>query len=196
MLSLLLVRHGITIWNQEGRRSGHTDIPLAPEGIVQAQRIAERLRNEAIDAIWSSDLERARVTAEIIAESHQLPVRTTPLLREVCHGALEGLTRSEVGGHDVASDPNFLRPPDAESYEEVWQRMIAARNLIQETHTEGSVLVVGHTGPLRMLLCDAIGATISARKYLCLDNASLSIIEYFDGQSRLRLLNDTYFLHG
>lgn len=192
MLRLLMVRHGVTIWNAEDRRSGHTDIPLTETGIEQARRVAQRLRNERIDAIWTSDLERAWKTAEIIAEPHQLiPIRT-PLLRERCHGQLEGLTRVEIDGKDTVSEA-ALKNNDhgAEELADVWDRVIMARQHIREKHTNGTVLLVGHYGPMRMLICDAIGVAMDVRGRFRLENASLSTIEYTEDFSYLRLLNDT-----
>jgi broad specificity phosphatase PhoE len=192
MLRLLLVRHGITVWNQTARRSGHTDIPLAEEGVEQARRLADRLRDERLDAVWSSDLQRARITAEIIAGPHGLTVIATPLLREGSHGAYEGLTREEV---EAQCGPGIGgRAADAEPIEAIMARAVEARRIIQQSHPEGSVLVVGHLGPLRMLLCDAIGASLEMRHRFCMDNASLTILEYDADVFRVRLLNDTEHL--
>src|ERR1051326_3352209 len=87
---LFVVRHGVTAWNAEGRWQGHTDVSLTDEGIAQAHGVARRLAKERVDAVWSSDLSRARMTAEIIAEHHRLPVATTPALREQRLGDWEG----------------------------------------------------------------------------------------------------------
>lgn len=91
-----IIRHGITTWNQEGRFQGHRDVPLAEEGILQAQALARRLSKEPWDLIVTSDLMRARQTAEILAE--HLGVETILLderLREISGGLLDGTTESE-----------------------------------------------------------------------------------------------------
>ncbi|OPA77745.1 histidine phosphatase family protein [Paenibacillus selenitireducens] len=91
-----IIRHGITPWNQEGRFQGHRDVPLAEEGILQAQALARRLNTEPWDVIVSSDLMRAKQTAEIVAE--QLGIETVLVderLREISGGLLDGTTESE-----------------------------------------------------------------------------------------------------
>src|SRR5690242_5415348 len=92
-LRLSLVRHGVTDWNQAMRMQGQSDIPLNDEGREQAKRIAARLSeaNPRVDAVWSSDLSRARHTAEAIAAPLNLPVRTSARLREIMLGEWEGL---------------------------------------------------------------------------------------------------------
>src|SRR5579884_1391455 len=98
MTDLLLVRHGETDWNAEGRLQGHTDRPLSDFGRRQAKELAERLSGERVDAIYASDLARARETAEIVGERLGLPVVIDPDLREKNWGSWEGLTGDERAG--------------------------------------------------------------------------------------------------
>ena len=79
---LTVVRHGETVWNNEGRQQGHLDSPLSPLGLRQAQAIANRLASERFNAIYSSDLGRAWATAERITACHDLEIHTDPRLRE------------------------------------------------------------------------------------------------------------------
>ena len=95
MTTLLLVRHGETDWNAEGKLQGHTDRPLNDYGRRQAQALADRLAGEAIDAVYASDLSRARETAEILGARLGLPVVVDPDLREKNWGSWEGLTSDE-----------------------------------------------------------------------------------------------------
>src|SRR5213078_2372373 len=95
MTTLLLVRHGETDWNAAGRLQGHTDRPLSDYGREQARRLADELSSEGVDAIYTSDLARARETAEIVAERLHLPVVLDPDLREKNWGTWEGLTSVE-----------------------------------------------------------------------------------------------------
>jgi len=92
---VLLIRHGETEWNREGRMQGHIDIPLSQEGVTQALRLAERFAGEAFDALVSSDLRRAFQTAERIAAGSGRPVLVDARLRERNLGVLQGLTREE-----------------------------------------------------------------------------------------------------
>ena len=95
MTTLLLVRHGETDWNAEGRLQGHTDRPLSDYGRRQARRLAEELEGEELEAIYSSDLARAHETAEIVGERLGLPVALEPDLREKDWGTWEGLNAVE-----------------------------------------------------------------------------------------------------
>ncbi len=88
---LFLFRHGETDWNREGRLQGHTDTPLNPTGLVQAEALARRLRPHRLDAVLSSDLSRALTTGRIIAEALGLPLTSDPGLRETSVGEAEGL---------------------------------------------------------------------------------------------------------
>lgn len=201
MLQLYVVRHGITVWNQEGRVQGHTDVPLSAEGVEQAKRLAARLANEQIDAVWSSDLARARATAEEIAAIHSLPVQTTAALRENGLGEWEGLTENEIlarGDEAIwrafRRDPGTHRPPGSEPMEAVWDRMLGVLVQIREAHARGGAVVVGHGGSLRVLLCDALQAPRSSMHRFTLENASLSLIEYTEHRTWLRIVNDTSHL--
>jgi len=94
--TLFLFRHGETDWNREGRLQGHTDTPLNQTGLVQAQALSEILRPHRLDAVVSSDLSRARTTAQIVAEALGLPLFTDAGLRETDVGAAEGLLWSDA----------------------------------------------------------------------------------------------------
>lgn len=186
---------------------GHTDIPLDAQGRAQAERIGARLAAAPHPprAVWSSDLSRARDTAEAIARPLGLIVQTSPLLRETCLGAWEGLTRADIEARgearllaDYVRDSHRHRPPAGETLEAVWERMMAAVQTIRESHPTGETAIVGHGGSLRALLCAALDAPVPSMRRLWLDNASLSIIEEFDPPegrvSRITLLNDTSHL--
>ena len=96
MTTLLLARHGETDWNRARRWQGHADRPLTDRGRAQAAALGDRLANIALDAVYSSDLRRARETAEAVALPHGLDVIELPELREVDVGSWEGLTRAEA----------------------------------------------------------------------------------------------------
>lgn len=96
MTEILLIRHGETDWNVEKRLQGHYDVALNAEGVRQAAALGRVLRDETLDAIFSSDLQRARDTAQAIAALRGMTVQTDPGLRERCFGAFEGLIQSEI----------------------------------------------------------------------------------------------------
>lgn len=203
MLRLYLVRHGETVWNREGRLQGHTDVPLSAVGEAQARLLAARLGDEQIDAIWSSDLARARQTAEIIAAPKEIAVCATPLLRETMLGDWEGMTEAEVIARGDTEtwkmyrrSPMVHRPPGSEPLEAVWKRILAARDSLRQEVGTGTALVVGHGGSLRSILCDAAGARVRNLNCFTLENASLSLIEYTDDLARIRFVNDAGHLKG
>jgi 2,3-bisphosphoglycerate-dependent phosphoglycerate mutase len=137
--TLLLVRHGETDWNAEGRLQGHTDRPLNEYGRRQAAALAERLADDGIDAVYSSDLSRARETADIVAGRLGLPVVLEPGLREKNWGSWEGLTPLERDAVEYVG----------ESTEAHRERTLRALREIAEQHPGARVLVVTHGGSMR-----------------------------------------------
>jgi broad specificity phosphatase PhoE len=153
MTTLLLARHGETDWNRELRIQGSSDVGLNELGRKQAQALAQELEHVELDAIYSSDLSRARATAEAVAASHGLDVRLDPRLRERSFGSWEGLTRE-----DVAARPEDRH--DGETDDEVRERVLAAVRSIAAAHAGEQVLVVSHGGALNALWHHALGVRI------------------------------------
>lgn len=146
---LLLVRHGESTWNADGRWQGHADPPLSNLGRAQAVQAARSVGQ--VEAIWSSPLERAHTTAGIIgAEIGIGPVLTTELVRERSVGEWSGLTRAEID----TQYPGFLEarksPPGFESDESVLERVLPALLAIARA-TPGDILVISHGGVIRTL---------------------------------------------
>jgi broad specificity phosphatase PhoE len=149
--TLLLVRHGETDWNADGRLQGHTDRPLSDHGRRQAQKLAEELEGEEIEAIYSSDLARARETAEIVGRRIGLPVELDPDLREKDWGTWEGLTSIERDRVEFVG----------ESTEAHQERILGALGRISKRHPgDGRVLVVTHGGSMRRVQTAAIGMAL------------------------------------
>jgi len=148
--TILLVRHGETDWNRDGRVQGHTDAPLNARGWEQAASLASELAAEPIDAIYASDLARARDTAGVVAAARGLDVVTHPGLREKHFGTWEGLYDHEV----FERFPGAATGPwgDGESTEEMVERVLAAVRELAARHLEGTILAVSHGGPLRAVL--------------------------------------------
>ena len=140
MTTLLLVRHGETDWNAERRWQGHADVPLNERGREQARALAERIASDGrVDAIYASDLSRARDTAAAVAERLGLPVVADPDLREIDVGSREG----RMGDID--------EPWDGEPHEAHAERILRAVHRIAERHPGERVLVVTHGGSLRRI---------------------------------------------
>jgi len=150
MTELLLVRHGETDWNAEGRLQGRTDRPLNDYGRRQARALADELAGEGLEAVYSSDLARARETAEIVAERLGLEVVLDPDLREKDWGNWEGLTPAERDGLELV----------AESTQEHAARTLRALHRIAERHPGKRVLVVTHGGSLRRVQVEVLGLAL------------------------------------
>jgi broad specificity phosphatase PhoE len=150
--TIVLVRHGESTWNREGRWQGHGDPPLSDEGRAQALTVARSLAAMPFDALYSSDLARARETAEIMGKELGLPVQLDARLREVDVGEWSGLTRAEV----EERYPDGLRRRreggtgwvDGETYDAMGARVVEALHAIAGAHRDGRVLVVTHGGPM------------------------------------------------
>lgn len=151
---LLLIRHGETLWNAERRIQGQLDIPLSPPGILQAARLARALSGEPIDAIYSSDLSRAWLTAAPLASALALDVIAELRLRERAFGFFEGLTVEEIAQRYPneferwrARDPEW-QSSGGESGAQLIERVLAAIAEITSRHAGGTVVLVSHGGVL------------------------------------------------
>jgi probable phosphoglycerate mutase len=159
-MQIFLLRHGETRWNREGRCQGVSDIELNEVGHRQASEVAERLSGRRIDAVYSSHLRRARQTAEKVGNTHDVPVKIEPDLRELDHGEMEGLTFLEVRDRFAEliaqwrSEPVRVVLPGGERLVDVEQRAWSALNRIVESHDEeDSIVVVSHSFPILSMLC-------------------------------------------
>jgi broad specificity phosphatase PhoE len=168
--TLLLVRHGETDWNADGRLQGQTDRPLSDFGRRQALQLADELADEELDAIYASDLARARETAEIVGERLGLPVVFDPDLREKDWGTWEGLTAVERDRVEFVG----------ESTEAHQERILRALRRISERHPgEGRVLVVTHGGSMRRVQTAAMGVALPV-----VENCGRWICAYENGSFR------------
>ena len=150
MTEILFVRHGETDWNVERRVQGHSDRPLNATGEAQARTLAAELREAHLDAVYASDLARARETARAVAEPHGLKVEVLPALREKNFGTWEGLLDTEI--RERFPHANGGPWGDAETSEELAERVLTSVREIAARHPGGRVLVVSHGGPLRAIL--------------------------------------------
>ncbi|MGB3429918.1 MAG: histidine phosphatase family protein [Burkholderiaceae bacterium] len=151
---LLVIRHGETAWNAEHRIQGHLDIPLSAAGVRQARRLAQRLANERVDAVYSSELARAWLTALPLAERLGLEVVPEPRLRERCFGVFEGLTLDEIAAQHPeafrlwrARDPGWAMD-GGESGQQLIDRVMEAMHDIAGRHRGETVAIVTHGGVL------------------------------------------------
>lgn len=194
--TLYLIRHGETVWNADGRFQGHQNSPLNDSGYQQAYIVARAVSTYPIAAIYTSDLDRAAETAEIVAAPHGLsPVRDARL-REACFGEWEGLTLTQISERwpDLIAawraDSLRTRPPGGETLEQVQARVVMLLDDIVTRHPDEHVALVAHGGSLRAVVAHALSADLSIFRRLRLDNCSLSTIQITDGQYALVNLND------
>jgi len=148
--TLLLVRHGETDWNADGRLQGQTDRPLSDFGRRQARQLADELAGEELEAIYASDLSRARETAEIIGDRLGLATVLDPDLREKDWGTWEGLSAVERDRVEFVG----------ESTEAHQERILHALRRVAERHPGGRVLVVTHGGSMRRVQTAALGLAL------------------------------------
>lgn len=196
MTRLLIIRHGETIWNNELRFQGHSDIPLSENGRNQARRLAERLAGEKLDAFYASDLSRAYETAAIVAERHKLPVNKIELLRETKFGIFEGKKFSEIAKEYPEVWKNWQRNPretlipDGERLDEVAARARDGIRQILERHPDQTIAVVTHGGTIRLILSAALDLDIKFLWHFRQDNTALNIIDYYGSKAIIALVND------
>src|SRR5881398_2481758 len=190
---IFMVRHGATVLTAEDRFAGATDVELCNQGREQARRLATRLKQEAITAVYASPLGRTVETATIVAKPHNLEIQTRDGLREISHGRWEQMTRKEVeqAFPDEAAawekDPYTFAPVGGESGLAVTARALPVLMDIVREHAADNVLIVSHKATIRLLLSSLLG--FDPRRYR--DNldqkpAALNIVDFKDA-TRARL---------
>jgi broad specificity phosphatase PhoE len=193
---ILLLRHGEVVRAETGRFIGHLDVPLSPGGEAQCAAQARRLAATPIEALYSSDLERARRSGEIIGAPHGLRPIPTPALREMAMGRWEGLTAAEI----QAREPDTFRDwmsrvgefpfPEGESVPDLIARAGAAFDAIVAAAQERTIAIVAHGGTNRALLCRALGLPLSRLLTFGQDYAALTVLERAGSGWVLRRLNE------
>jgi broad specificity phosphatase PhoE len=205
---LLLVRHGVTDWNREGRFQGHLDARLAEDGRLEAQLLGRRLVDEAEElSIVASPLSRAAETAALVAEAYppaQRPaVRLDPRLMEIGQGEWEGRTHAELAVEDATryaawrAHAGIDQPPGAETIDAALDRVVAAvADLVTESGP--ALCLVSHGGILRLFARQLLGVEGRLAWAMDVDNASLSVLARLpDGRGwRVERWNDTGHLLG
>jgi broad specificity phosphatase PhoE len=196
---LYLVRHGATQLTAEDRFSGAIGVELSDEGRQQVARLAERLAQDEIQAVFCSPLSRTVETAEILARPHGLPLVRRDGLREIAHGHWEGLSRREVEeryGDEYAAwdaDPFTFAPEGGESGIAVLARALPVIREIVVSHRGQTVLVVSHKATLRLVLSSLLGFDPRGyRDRLDQSPACLNVVDFCDPvRARLMSFNDT-----
>jgi alpha-ribazole phosphatase len=195
MTQLLLVRHGETLLNEQGRFQGHGDAPLNDRGRRQATALARAIQDEEIHAAYGSDLRRARETAEIVTAGRPFRIVDAPELREIAFGDWEGYTYAEIQQKDPDSlrlwerDPAAYPPPGGEGLDAIDQRVGSFLEYLRDRHPGRTILIATHGGPIRLIACRALGLPALAHRQFVASPGSLSEICFYPEISIIVRLN-------
>ncbi len=193
-MKIILIRHGETLWNKEGRIQGTSDIELSAVGIEQARLLALSLKDQPISAIHASPLKRALKTAEIINEHHHKEIQTHRDLMEMDQGDFEGFSFKELMACEKdflnkwIADPASVRMPNGESLAELQAR--AWRALETIISKEETALVVAHNFTIAAILCRIKNISLSEFRGNSVGTASKTIIRFQNGEPYIETLND------
>jgi len=197
---LILLRHGETTWNVEGRYQGHLDSPLTPRGESQARALARRLASATFTALYSSDLGRASRTAGIIAQATGHEVRPDPRLRERHLGIFQGLHKSEIK-QKLADEYRLFKTagpdhamPGGESARQSAERSLACLEELAHRHAGEIIAVVAHGGTISVLLRHTLGIPLETPRRFGRFNASWNVFTWHDEKWRLETWGDVSHL--
>ena len=195
MLKIYLVRHGETFYNADGNKyCGKTDVELTTKGREQAKALGSLLKDLSFEAVYSSPLQRARITAETAVPKAEIQIDQR--LTELDFGRWEGKTRKEFIAEDPESWDRWNEDPErnpaggsGESAGELLQRLDDFMNEIIQRHDHGNILLVAHNGVNRFLMAKLLGMPLKNYRKLVQENSSLTILGYDkqEGYSLLKL---------
>lgn len=195
MLNVYLLRHGETPYNADGNRyCGRTDIGLTAKGIKQAEGVYQRLKDVAIDAVYSSPLTRARVTAEIATGGQ---VKTDQRIIEVDFGTWEGKTQVEFNAENPALWAAWISNPaiakaggTGETGKQIVERVDAFFTEMLQKHSGQTIVVVGHNGINRLYMAYKLGMELKNYRRIFQENSAITFFELSDGgEFTLKKLN-------
>jgi probable phosphoglycerate mutase len=196
--TLLIIRHGETVWNAEHRFQGHGDSPLTETGRNQVAALGRRMEALNFDALISSDLGRTRQTASIIADFTGHAVELDSRLRERNYGVLEGLTVPEIRAkhYEVydqfnTDDPDYILP-GGESHRQHYQRNVSFFEELLTGKLGTKVAAVAHGGVLDSIFRYVAGLPIEQPRCYTTTNASLTIVSHGDFYGTTRWVIETW----
>lgn len=197
MVRIILIRHGETTWNIEGRYQGQEDTPLSPRGLEQGKLLAQGLKNIPLDVCISSPLQRSYQTCKFCADLHKLPVATDARLTEINHGDWEGVLAPDIAkAYPVEFEqwhtaPHLVQMPGegGETLDDVRRRVRAAFDEYARKYEGKTVLVAAHDAVNKAIICDLLGLGMEHFWQIKQDNTCINVMEYNEGAWRLVLLN-------
>lgn len=203
-MRLIITRHGQTEWNIAKRTQGTTNTALNRKGKEQAKLLGDRLRGYKLDVIYTSPLDRAKTTAEIIQQrcGTKPPLYVDHDLIEVQFGVWEGLTFEEIGQKYPEhltiwrTRPDQCAVPNAESIGSIAMRCDRFIETILQKYRTDTVLVVTHALAAKVMVCQLLQLPLSRLHTIVQENTALTVFDIYDDGLRLRVLNDTCHLNG
>lgn len=174
-MRLIFVRHGETEENKAKIVQGHKPGKLSAQGLEQARNAAARLKDETIDVIYSSDLDRCVKTTAEIARFHKAEIIYTPEIRERCLGIYEGKRRELLG--DLKRESPDFKPENGESLEELSKRAAKFMEKVIAKHKSGTVLISSHGGFIRVAIARLKGMPLEEALKTDLGNTAVCIFE-------------------
>ena len=202
---VLLVRHGETVWNQENRWQGQADTPLSQTGYDQARQLARRLQNEErpIRAIYTSDLSRARDTADILGQVLGVTPLETAAWREMDIGTWSGLTTSEVATRHAEEWARLRQGEDlprggGETFAQFQGRLLQSSQRFIRDHRDEQIIVVTHGGAVRAFLLHCRGLDMNQFGQIeKIGNTGISEVSLFpNGETEIHTINSIVHLDG
>lgn len=196
MLKITLARHGETIWNEQLRYIGRTDLDLSPLGRKNGGLLADYFNGVQLEAVYSSDMKRAVQTAGAVAQTHSLPVRREPLLNEIDFGEWEGLTHQEIVAAypDIVekwiADPLNIDIPGGETWAAFADRVWRGWEAITRS-AQGHILIVTHAGCIKAIIGRILELDSSKWWSVYQDKGALNHITIDGGLASVIRINDT-----
>ena len=193
-MQLIIIRHGETLWNKEGRVQGISDVELSTVGIEQARLLALSLKDHPIRVIHTSPLKRALKTAEIINEFHQKEIHIHDDLMEIDPGDFEGVYYKNlvVSENDFlnkwAADPASVKMPNGESLTQLQERAWRAMEII--INKDENALVVAHNFTIAAIVCRIRSISLNEFHGSLVGNASKTIVNFQKDGIIIETFND------
>jgi len=198
---LIILRHGETVWNAEGKFQGQMDSPLTPLGIEQSNALAARLSHYQFTALYSSDLGRARQTAKLIAQKTGHEIRFDARLRERNLGSFQGFTRSQSEhafpaefARFTSSDMDYV-PPEGESFNQSAARIMACLEELARAHAGQQIVLISHGAVLGAVLRHVLGISRETPRHFKRFNGSWNVFTFKKGAWFLETWGDIGHLH-
>ena len=200
MMRLILVRHGQTEWNASGRYQGQSNVALSDTGRKQARLLAERFPLKQLDAIYTSDLDRARETAESVGEKLGVPVYPEKVFRELSFGDWEGLTYQQITArwpeesNKLFTAPDELEIPHGETFQALQNRALDKINELCKKHVDQTIGIFAHGAINKTILAGLMHIPLHYLWSLRQDNTAVNILRLDDGYVTVELINSTSHL--